>query len=113
MGDVIDVDFDALDQLANRLQSIKTMLESTKADKVADPAVFGDEKVSHAVHQFIVNWSQGRGQIVKELDQMVKVIQGAAKAYRETDRALKDNMSQTAAGQGGSAGPSAAPSHAS
>jgi len=106
MGEVIDVDFDALDQLADRLQSIKTMLENTKADRIADPGVFGDDKVSGAVHDFVDNWSQGRSRIIKELDQIVTVVRGAAKGYRETERGLNDNLSQTAAGAGGSAGPS-------
>lgn len=98
----ITVDIDALDQLAGKLDRIKAVLEGTKAGQLADPSVLGDDALANEVHHFVDNWSQGRKRIITEIEQLATVVRGAAQGYRQTDDALRDNMTTTAQGKGGS-----------
>jgi uncharacterized protein YukE len=98
MGEALEVDYEALEALATRLDRIRKTLEETRADSIGDEGVFGDEALASEVRRFVDNWSQGRGRIIDDIGRLVEVVRAAAKAYRETERALKEGMTATTDG---------------
>jgi len=94
----IQVDYGALDSLANRLDQIRQTLLQTGSHRPPGD-VFGDGRLAAEVHHFVDNWSQGRERIEREIEQLSKVVRSAAQAYRDAEQKLVAEMSGSAGGE--------------
>lgn len=90
----IEVDLDELRQVHRQLCDIKAALEDAKGIDVYDGAI-GSGRVEDALDQFIGNWSQGRKQIIQELDGLLERLGNAIDSYSANEQELVESMEQT------------------
>jgi uncharacterized protein YukE len=90
----IQVSHETLLALASRLQRITSALDDSAHTVHGYDAAVGSDKVSHALHDFVDNWSQGRKQIADEVKQCSGYLHGAGLSYRTTDQQLAAELSE-------------------
>ena len=87
----IEVDLDELRQVQSQLGEIKAALEDAKGIDVYDGAI-GSGRVEDALDNFVGNWSQGRRQIIEELEGLLERLGKAIESYETNEQALVESM---------------------
>lgn len=87
----IQVDLDELRQVHRQLGEIQAVLEDPKGIDVYDGAI-GSGRVEDALDQFISNWSQGRNQILEELEGLLERLGQAIETYESNEQQLVECM---------------------
>ena len=90
----IEVDLDELRQVHRQLGEIQAALEDAKGIDVYDGAI-GSGRVEDALDNFVGNWSQGRKQILAELEGLLERLGKAIESYEHNEQELAESMEQT------------------
>lgn len=87
----IEVDLDELRQVHRQLGEIQSALEDAKGIDVYDGAI-GSGRVEDALDNFVSNWSQGRRQILEELEGLLARLGTAIESYETNEQQLTESM---------------------
>jgi len=79
---------DVLAELAGRLGSIASQLESVDHGVTIDESSLGDAALVSAVQAFVDNWSQGRRKIIEEINKVSKVVAEAGRTYGQAEQQI-------------------------
>lgn len=90
----LSVDVAGLERVSSALRGVADGLDETKKviDGSADALGSGD--VHSALDHFEDHWSDGRGRIKKNMDNVEKLLDESAKQYREADNQLRDALTK-------------------
>lgn len=99
MGDGFTVDYDALDQMGDSLQTLANQFDGMRdtMDEYAD-AVASDD-VADKLDRVAKNWSDDREEIVETMENAAGYATQAAAAYRDADMGLASEY-DSASGSG-------------
>ncbi len=85
------VERDEMRQVHQQLSDIKAALEDAKGIDVYDGAI-GSGRVEDALDNFVGNWSQGRKQILEELEGLLERLGKAIESYETNEQQLTESM---------------------
>ena len=91
----IYVDLDALQQLANRLTSIKDALDNVKDDLESYEPALGSQHVADRLHAFVSGWKDGRKKITGNIDKLQQKVAGVAQTYAQQEQELSKSSQQS------------------
>ena len=81
---------EALSELARRLQTIASQLDSTDHGvTISDPSL-GSQILANTLHKFVDNWSHGRDKIIEEIHKVSKAAAAAGSKYQQTEQQITD-----------------------
>lgn len=83
----IQVDYDELEQLARRLQTIHDRLGDWDRQR-PQFAALGDSELVGALQDFYDHWDCGFAEVRRLLERTIPAVRAAARAYRGTDTAV-------------------------
>jgi uncharacterized protein YukE len=88
----LSVDVQGLGRMASAMRAVADGLDDTQSviDRAAD--AFGSSDVLEALEDFEDHWKDGRGRIVKNLEDMEKALDDSMKAYEDVDQDLTDAL---------------------
>ncbi|HEX2903297.1 MAG TPA: hypothetical protein VHO01_07550 [Jatrophihabitans sp.] len=89
------VDLDALQQLANRLTSIKDSLDNVKDDLQSYEPALGSQHVADRLDAFVNGWRDGRKKITGNIEKLQQKVAGIAQTYAEQERDLAKSSQQS------------------
>jgi hypothetical protein len=93
--DRLAIPIDLLEDFAQRLGSIVTRLDGTKATFRAFEEDMGDGSVVDALDHFEHNWKDGRGDIHKQLSGLEKMANTVVREMRKVDTDLAQQLAQS------------------
>ncbi|HEY5837262.1 hypothetical protein [Streptomyces sp.] len=99
--DRLAIPIDLLEDFAQRLGSIVSRLDGTKATFRAFEEDMGDGSVVDALDHFEHNWKDGRGDIQKQLDGLEKMANTVVREMRKVDTDLARELAKSTEPQGG------------
>jgi hypothetical protein len=96
----LSVDLTGLRALSGTLGDVRGSLDATRNVIEASRDDLGSAEVSDALDSFESNWDDGRGQIDKNMQAMIEILDEAADAYEQTDQELADGLHESMSGAG-------------
>lgn len=92
MADRLTVDLDGLEEFANQLDSIRTTMGDAHRWMREFDDDLGGRDVAKAIDKFESRWSDGRSQVDKNCEHLVKLTRQAVDNLRKTDEELAKQL---------------------
>ncbi|MEU1302395.1 hypothetical protein [Streptomyces shenzhenensis] len=89
------VDYDLLSTSARQLAQIRHEFKGLAEWKREVRSVLGDSRVQSAMDDFVDNWDNNRKRLVKEIEDVGKMVKATGDAFREFD----DELARAAKGK--------------
>lgn len=86
--DPIFVNFEALTELAYRLENIQSTFEAMAAHPSVDGGAVANAALADELASYLDGWSQGREQIGSSMRAVIGAVGKALTTYREADNAI-------------------------
>ncbi len=102
-GGKLQVDLTGLEDFANRMDAIRSQLESSQGYISGFDSDLGDPRVVAAVDHFNRNWSDGRKHVEDNARTLSSMVHEAVKSYRATDQKLASQLTRRPGGSPGTA----------
>ena len=90
----LSVDVEGLRTLSGTLASVRSNLDATRHVIEATRHDLGSDDLYDALDDFENNWDDGRGQIDKNMQAMMEILDESADAYEKTDQDLADGLNK-------------------
>ncbi|MET7701029.1 hypothetical protein [Streptomyces sp. NPDC005485] len=87
-GSDLKVDYDLLSTSAKQLRQIRHEFSGLEEWKRDVKALVGDPGVQKAMGDFVDNWDKNRGRLVKELEEVGKMVKATSDAFKGLDENL-------------------------
>ena len=94
----LSVDVAGLRTLAHTIRSVRSTLDATRSVIEAGRDDVGDARVHDALDDFEKHWDDGRGQIDKNIEAMIEILDESADAYEKTDTDLATRLTEQVEG---------------
>ncbi|MEV6341911.1 hypothetical protein [Actinoplanes sp. NPDC051851] len=92
MDDRLTVDLDGLEEFANQLDGIRTTMSDAHHWMRESDDDLGGNDVAGAIDKFESHWSDGRSQVDKNCERLVKLTRQAVDNLRKTDEELAKQL---------------------
>jgi len=94
-GSDLQVDYDLLSTSAKQLAQIRREFKELEDWKQDTKALLGDSRVQDAMGSFVDNWDHNRKRLVKEIEEVGKMVKTTSDAFKGLD----DELARTAKGK--------------
>jgi hypothetical protein len=94
----LSVDLTGLRTLSSTLSGVRGSLDATRDVIEASRDDLGSAEVYDALDSFESNWDDGRGQIDKNMQAMIEILDESADAYEQTDQELANGLNESMSG---------------
>jgi uncharacterized protein YukE len=91
----LQVDYDLLSTSAKQLAQIRREFKDLEDWKQDVKSLLGDSRVQSAMGDFVDNWDKNRKRLVKEIEEVGKMVKTTSDAFKELD----DQLANATAGK--------------
>lgn len=95
-ADRLTVNLDGLADFATQLETIRQGMDSARSWMNEFSGELGGPEVDGAISNFESHWRDGRGQVDKNCDQLIKMANQAVEALRKADDDLTKQLNESA-----------------
>ncbi|MGP3948555.1 hypothetical protein [Streptomyces sp. 7N604] len=84
-GSDLQVDYELLETSAKQLRQIRTEFNGLEDWKQDIKSLLGDSRVQKAMGDFVDNWDDNRKRLVKEIEEVGKMVRATRDAFKDLD----------------------------